>query len=137
MHLQVAVPSGACRPFHLGQLLTDMRLHGCLLDGGSLNGQQVAVKLGPASPDRHMAKALCLRMERWVQVSLLQPVRSQDLLTLPIFSQCAPLARHAGCHSLVCLLDGDGLCSLQTTCICQSSVSFRLQPAVAERADVR
>ena len=121
MHLQVAVPSGPCQPFNLGQPLTGMRLHGCVFDGSSLNGQQVAVKLGPTLPDRHMAEALCLRMERWVQVSGLQPVRSQ-LLTLPIFSRCVPLVRQAdksltGCHSLVCLLEGDGLCPMQTTCI--------------------
>ena len=84
MHLQVAVPSGECQPFHLGQPLTEMRLHGCVLDGLGLNGQQVAVKLGPALPDRRMAEALCLRTERWVQVSRLQPARSQALLTLPV-----------------------------------------------------
>ena len=61
-------------------------------------------------------------MERWVQVSRLQPVRSQAVLILPISSQCMPLARRAGkrltgCHSLVCLLEGGDLCPLQTTCI--------------------
>ena len=116
MHLQVTLPGGERQRFHLGQPLTDMRLNGCELDGLSLSGQQVAVKLGPALPDRRMAEALCLRMERWVQVSRLQPVRSQALLILPIVSQCPPLARQAdnsltGCQSLTCLLEGD-FCTL-------------------------
>ena len=93
MHLQVTDPKGDCQPFHLGQPLTDMHLYGCALDGLSLSGQQVAVKLGPALPDRRMAEALCLTMERWVQVNRLQPVRSQALLTLPIVFQRTPQGR--------------------------------------------
>ena len=115
--LQVAVPSGACQSFLLGQPLTEMRMHGCVLDGLSLNGQQVAVKLGPALPDRHMAEALCLRMERWVQVSRLQPARSQALLTVPISSQLCHWQSAdnnlAGCHSIVCLLEGE-VCTLRS-----------------------
>lgn len=114
--LQVAVPGGEQQTFRLGQPLSPMRLHGGVLGGVSPDGQQVAVKLGPAPRDRRMAEALCLRRERWAQVRRLWPSATRGAHLPRMHATGKARKQPTGCHGL---LEAGDVRRLQLTCSSQ------------------